>query len=60
MFRIYENADPTVHELTLFAYSFLNAAMFVSNWVLTATQIVEKMSITGKIAEATAAVGVKF
>ena len=37
-YRVYRNVDLTFHELTLFAYSFLNAAIFVLNLVLTSTQ----------------------
>ena len=36
-YRVYQNADPMVHEFTLFVYSFSNAARFVLNLILTAT-----------------------
>ena len=36
-YQVYQNACPMVHELTLFVYSFSNAARFVLDLVLTPT-----------------------
>ena len=44
--------------MTLFAYSFLNAAKFVLFDCDGKAYWVERMSVTGKIAEATATAGV--
>ena len=58
-YRIYQSVGPTVHELKLFSYSFLNAAMFVLNLVLNAYWVV-RTSGTGTFVKAMAAAGVKF
>ena len=51
----------TVQDLAVFEHSFLNAAMVVLNGVSTATHtFFDRTSVTGKIAEAAAAAGVKI
>ena len=59
-YQVYQNSGPMVHELTLFVYSLKRCEVCIefgfgrnANWV-------ERTSVTGKIAEATAAAGVRF